>query len=37
MFVVSRKRRSRVSQDELVILIVVLIAWGFGTASIVLN
>jgi hypothetical protein len=37
MFLRSRKRRSRVSQDELVILIVVLIAWGFGTASIVLN
>jgi hypothetical protein len=37
MFVLSRKRRSTVSQDELVILIVVLIAWGFGTASIVLN
>jgi hypothetical protein len=37
MFLLSRKRRSRVSQDELVILIVVLIAWGFGTASIVLN
>jgi hypothetical protein len=37
MFVLSRKRRSRVSQDELMILIVVLIAWGFGTAAIVLN
>ena len=37
MFVRSGKRRSTVSQDELVILIVVLIAWGFGTASIVLN
>ena len=37
MFVLSRKRRSRVSQDELIILIVVLIAWGFGTASIVLD
>jgi hypothetical protein len=37
MFLLRRKRRSRVSQDELVILIVVLIAWGFGTASIVLN
>jgi len=37
MFVGSGKRRSTVSQDELVILIVVLIAWGFGTASIVLH
>jgi hypothetical protein len=37
MFVLSRKRRSRVSQDELIILIVVLIAWGFGTAAIVLD
>jgi hypothetical protein len=37
MFVLSRNRRPTVSQDELVILIVVLIAWGFGTASIVLN
>jgi hypothetical protein len=37
MFLLSSKRRSAVSQDELVILIVVLIAWGFGTASIVLN
>ena len=37
MFVLSRKRRSRVSQDELMILIVVLIAWGFGTAPIVLR
>jgi hypothetical protein len=37
MFVLSRKRRSRVSQDELMILIVVLIAWGFGTAAIVLR
>jgi len=37
MFVLSRKRRSRVSQDELMILVVVLIAWGFGTATIVLN
>jgi hypothetical protein len=37
MFLLSRKRRSRVSQDELMILIVVLIAWGFGTAAIVLN
>jgi hypothetical protein len=37
MFVRSGKRRSTVSQDELVVLIVVLIAWGFGTASIVLN
>ena len=25
------------SQDELIILVVVLITWGFGTASIVLN
>jgi hypothetical protein len=33
----SGKRRSTVSQDELVVLIVVLMAWGFGTASIVLN
>jgi hypothetical protein len=37
MFLLSRKRRSIVSQDELVILIVVLVAWGFGTASIVLH
>jgi hypothetical protein len=37
MFVLSKKRRSRVSQDELMILIVVLIAWGFGTALIVLR
>jgi len=37
MFLRSGKRRSRVSQDELVILIVVLIAWGFGTAAIVLH
>jgi hypothetical protein len=37
MFVLSRKRRFRVSQDELIILIVVLIAWGFGTAAIVLD
>jgi hypothetical protein len=37
MFVRSGKRRSTVSQDKLMILIVVLIAWGFGTASIVLN
>jgi hypothetical protein len=37
MFVLSRKRRSRVSQDELIVLVVVLIAWGFGTAAIVLN
>jgi hypothetical protein len=37
MFVLSRKRRSRVSQEELMVLVVVLIAWGFGTASIVLN
>jgi len=26
-----------VSQDELIVLVVVLIAWGFGTAAIVLN
>jgi hypothetical protein len=37
MLVLSGKRRSRVSQEELIILVVVLIAWGFGTASIVLN
>jgi hypothetical protein len=37
MFVGSGKRRSRVSQDELIILVVVLIAWGIETASIVLN
>jgi len=37
MFLLSGKRRSTVSQDELVILIVVLIAWGFGTAAIVLH
>jgi len=37
MFVGSWKRRSTVSQDELIILVVVLIAWGFGTASTVLN
>jgi hypothetical protein len=37
MFVGSGKRRSTLSQDELIILVVILIAWGFGTASIVLN
>jgi hypothetical protein len=37
MFLLSRKRRSRVSQDELVILIGHLIAWGFGTAVMVLH
>ena len=37
MFVGSANRRSTVSQDELIILVVVLMAWGFGTASIVLN
>jgi len=37
MFVGSANRRSTVSQDELIILVVVLIAWGFGTASTVLN
>jgi hypothetical protein len=37
MFVLSGMRRSRVSQDELIVLVVVLIAWGFGTAAIVLN
>jgi hypothetical protein len=37
MFVLSGKKRSRVSQDELIILVVVLIAWAFGTAAIVLN
>jgi hypothetical protein len=37
MFVLSGKRRSRVSQDEVIILVVVLIAWGFGTATIALN
>jgi len=37
MFVGSANRRSTLSQDELVILVVVLMAWGFGTASIVLN
>jgi hypothetical protein len=35
MFVLRRKRRSRVAQDELMILIVVLIAWVFGMAAIV--
>jgi hypothetical protein len=37
MFVLSGKRRSTVSQEELIILVVVLIAWGFGTAAIILN
>jgi hypothetical protein len=37
MFVLSGKKRFRVSQDELIVLVVVLIAWAFGTAAIVLN
>jgi hypothetical protein len=33
MFELSRKRRSKVSQNELIILIVVLIAWGVRDGS----
>jgi hypothetical protein len=37
MLAFRRKRRSMVSQDELVIAIVALLAWGLATAAMVLD
>jgi hypothetical protein len=37
MFVFTRKRRSMESEDELVRVIVVLVAWGLATAAMILD
>jgi hypothetical protein len=35
--VLRRKRRVMVSHDELAVAIVVLLAWGFGIAALILD